>query len=103
MQVQLLYFDGCPNYLKTITLLREALSAGGSSDEIELVNVDTPEAAERWQFRGSPTILIDGKDPFLDRDAPVGLSCRIYLTPDGLAGSPTAPQLQTALEGLTQD
>jgi hypothetical protein len=100
MRVQLLYFDGCPNYLTTITLLREVLSAGGSAEEIELVEVGTPEAAERWQFRGSPTILIDGKDPFLDEDAPVGLSCRIYLTPDGLAGSPTASQLSSALEGL---
>ncbi|MEA2003311.1 MAG: thioredoxin family protein [Actinomycetota bacterium] len=101
MRVQLLYFDDCPNYEATITLLREVLSTDGSSQEIELVNVDTPEAAERWQFRGSPTILIDGQDPFLDMDAPVGLSCRIYLTPDGLAGSPTLAELRSAIEGLT--
>jgi hypothetical protein len=44
-------------------------------------------------FRGSPTVLVDGRDPFADRQAPVGLSCRVYSTPEGLAGAPTVAQL----------
>ncbi|WP_040493594.1 hypothetical protein, partial [Ilumatobacter nonamiensis] len=59
--------------------------------------VDTPEEAERTRFRGSPSILVDGVDPFTDADAPVGLSCRMYQTPDGLAGSPTLDQLREVL------
>ena len=55
------------------------------------------EEADRVGFRGSPSVLIDGTDPFSDPDAPVGLSCRVYSTPDGLAGSPTLEQLRTAL------
>jgi hypothetical protein len=49
-------------------------------------------------FRGSPTVLVDGRDPFLDRDSPVGrLACRVDRTEDGLAGAPTVDQLVAAL------
>jgi hypothetical protein len=33
----------------------------------------------------------------MDRDAPAGLSCRVYRSDDGLAGSPTVEQLIKAL------
>lgn len=59
--------------------------------------VDTPEEAERVGFRGSPSILVDGVDAFADPDAPVGLSCRVYMTPEGPAGSPTLEQLREVL------
>ena len=60
--------------------------------------VRTEEEAERVSFRGSPTILIDGVDPFAEGDEPIGLSCRIYRTPDGYAGSPTLEQIAALLE-----
>lgn len=59
--------------------------------------VESPEAAEELSFRGSPTVLIDGSDPFARGGEPVGLACRIYQTPDGPAGSPTIEQLREAL------
>ena len=59
--------------------------------------VDTPEAAAAARFRGSPTVLIDGVDPFADRDAPIGLTCRVYLTSDGVSGAPSVAQLAEAL------
>ena len=59
--------------------------------------VDTPDAAERMRFRGSPTILVEGLDPFASGDEPVGLSCRVYETPDGPAGAPTVAQLRDVL------
>lgn len=60
--------------------------------------VDSPEAAEELSFRGSPTVLVNGRDPFAQGDEPVGLSCRIYQTPDGPAGSPTLDQLRAVLD-----
>jgi hypothetical protein len=42
-------------------------------------------------------MLINGVDPFADPDAPVGLSCRVYRTDDGPAGSPTVEQLLAVL------
>ncbi len=94
MKVSLLYFDGCPNWNVADQRLREALANVGQSDaDVECRRVSTPEEVKAAQFRGSPTVLVNGRDPFLDRESPVGLSCRIYHTPDGLAGSPTVEQL----------
>lgn len=56
-----------------------------------------PEDATRLRFRGSPTILIDGADPFADKTSPVGLACRVLPTPDGLRGAPTVEQLVKVL------
>ncbi len=43
------------------------------------------------------TVLVDGVDPFADASAPVGLSCRVFRTPDGLRGAPTVEQLVRVL------
>ncbi len=99
MKIQLLYFDDCPNWRTTNKHLDQLLDEAESTDRVELVIVDDQEAAERWRFRGSPTVLIDGVDPFGDEAAPVGLSCRIYRTDAGFAGSPSADQLRAVLEG----
>ncbi len=98
--VTLLYFDDCPNWQVADAHLR-ALAAERPGLRIERRLVDTPGEAERTGFRGSPTILVDGVDVFADPDTPVGLSCRIYQTPDGPAGSPTLEQLRAALDRVT--
>lgn len=60
--------------------------------------IDTDDAATAVSFRGSPTVHVDGVDPFADPSAPVGLSCRLYPTPVGYAGSPTLDQLRAAVQ-----
>lgn len=97
MKVQLLYFDGCPHWEVADARLREALEVVGRVVEVEKVQVTTPELAEDWGFRGSPSVLIDGRDPFAQPDALVGLSCRLYRTPEGVGGAPTVAQLVEAL------
>src|SRR5450759_448968 len=98
MTISLLYFDGCPNWHVADKRLRAALVAVGRPDDaIEHVLVSTPEEAEAAQFRGSPTVLVDGRDPFADPDALIGLACRLYMTEQGLAGSPTVEQLVAVL------
>lgn len=96
MEITLLYFDDCPNWTEAdshLTLLQSEFSEVAIKRHL----VETPEEAARLGFRGSPSILIDGADPFGDPDAPVGLSCRIYQTPGGPAGSPTLDQLRAVL------
>ncbi len=93
--VTLLHFDGCPSW-KTALAHLQAL-ADEHDLTITIEKVETPEAAERWSFRGSPTILVDGRDVFATGDEPVGLSCRIYQTPDGPAGSPTREQVRAVV------
>ena len=96
MDITLLYFDDCPNWLVTDGHLTELTSEFPEINVIRHI-VDSPEEAERSRFRGSPSILIDGTDLFAEPDAPVGLSCRVYQTPAGMAGSPTIDQLRTAI------
>ncbi len=97
MRIQILHFADCPNWQSLSDLVEEALDRLGLDSPIEFVTVDTPELARRWHFRGSPTLWLDGEDPFLDESAPIGLSCRLYRTPEGLRGTPDSAQLMTAL------
>lgn len=92
------FFDGCPNWQTTEGRLREALDRTGHADvRVDHEQVDTSEDAERLGFIGSPTVLVDGSDPFAQPGAPVGLACRVYITPEGVAGSPTVDQLAEVL------
>jgi hypothetical protein len=98
VKVELLYFDGCPNWMAADEPLRAALQVVGEDTvQVERVLVTTSEEAEQRHFVGSPTVLIDGKDPFADRALPVGLSCRLYRTPTGSSEAPTLEQLIEAL------
>lgn len=96
MDVTLLYFDDCPNWRIADGHLR---TLAAENPDIVLTHrlVETIEAAEATRFRGSPSIIVNGADPFADADDPVGLSCRVYRTPDGPAGSPTIDQLRQVL------
>jgi hypothetical protein len=94
--VRLLYIDGCPNWRDADARLRLLRTEAGF--ELEHHRIETAEDAERLVFRGSPTVLVDGVDPFADGAVVGGLACRVYETPDGKQGSPTIEQLRTALK-----
>jgi hypothetical protein len=96
MEITLQYFDGCPNWKTTDSHL-QALIDEGLDVSVHHKRISSHQAAVRLGFRGSPTILIAGVDPFADREAPVGLACRIYRTETGTAGSPTLTQLRDAI------
>ena len=53
--------------------------------------------ADELAFTGSPTIRIDGTDPFATGQEQVGLACRVYATQAGLGGSPDTAQLLAVL------
>lgn len=98
MQIIVRYFAGCPNWRVAEQRLRAALDATGRRETpIALESVETHQEAVRLGFRGSPTILVDGRDPFGGDHAPVGLACRVYATDDGLQGAPTIDQLRVAM------
>ncbi len=96
MDIALLYFDDCPNW-KVADERLAAIAAERADLEVTRHLVDTLEEAERVGFHGSPSILVNGVDLFAGPDAGVGLSCRVYRTPDGPAGAPTVEQLRAAL------
>lgn len=98
MEVEIHYFDDCPGWRTAHSNVWAAMQEVGRAEQpISLVEVTTHEQAMAMGFRGSPTILVDGKDAFPATDAPVGLACRLYRTPDGTASSPTVEQLVAVL------
>ncbi|WP_353952203.1 thioredoxin family protein [Knoellia sp. S7-12] len=100
MDIRLLYLDGCPHVSVVEVRLKSALAIVGRGEEtIQHVLVETPEDAERLGFIGSPTVLVDGTDPFATGDEHSALACRMFSTPDGRAGSPTVEQLAQVLSG----
>src|SRR5690625_292181 len=97
MEITLQYFDGCPNWARPGGR-RTGAPGGRSAVRAVHHRAETPEDAARLGFHGSPTVLIDGSDPFADEHTPVGLACRVFRTPAGLAGSPTVDQLREVLD-----
>jgi hypothetical protein len=98
MRMEILYFDGCPTYGTAVKTLRKVLADEGVQAEVELVAVNTDKAARSLRFPGSPTIRVDGRDlfPVPEREN-WRLGCRVYTTPQGLRGSPTAEMFEEAL------
>ena len=97
------FVEGCPNLAVVRQRLDLALHAVGRGDiDIRLRVVRTDADAAKLGFIGSPTILIDGSDPFVLSNAMAGLSCRLYSTAEGVAGSPSVDQLTAALCGAGQ-
>lgn len=98
MKITIQYFDGCPHWKLADERLRRVIASIPTADTaLEYQLIDSPEMAERVGFRGSPTILVDGRDPFAAGNEPIGMSCRVFRTEDGVQGSPSEAQLQQLL------
>lgn len=80
MKIEILYFDGCPHYLPTVTLLKRVLRQEGLGTEVREIEVKDELAARAFNFLGSPTIRVNGLDIELDaRSLQLsGLACRRY-------------------------
>ncbi|MGC5078135.1 thioredoxin family protein [Agrococcus sp. DT81.2] len=96
MEITLQYFDGCPSW-ETVAERLAAIATERPDLTVHRQLVATQIDAEELGFHGSPSLLIDGVPLFPTPDSPPGLSCRIYLTPDGFVGSPTLEQLRDAI------
>lgn len=105
MRIEVLYFEGCPNHVLAVEMVRDTLNSLGRRDEIHQVEVRTQADAEAIGFVGSPSIRIDGSDvePWARTAKTFGLSCRTYF--DGLyhAGVPSPELLCRAIkEGIRE-
>ena len=96
MKIQILYVPGCPNLAVARSSVQAALQDAGIHATVEENEVVSFEDAARLGMHGSPTILIDGQDPFAAEDE-ISWSCRLYRSENGIAGSPTVGQLAAVL------
>jgi hypothetical protein len=97
MRVEVLTVPDCPNGPVARQRLAEAL-AGRDDVTVEPRVISTLAEAARYGMHGSPTILIDGHDPFAAPGTPASLSCRLYRDADGRAqGAPPPERLREVL------
>ncbi|KJS63341.1 DsbA family protein [Streptomyces rubellomurinus] len=99
MELTILAVPDCPN----APLLRERLAEALARQHAPAVTshvVTDAEQAERLGMHGSPTLLINGSDPFTEPGQPASLSCRLFRDMDGaVSGAPSVDQLRRALSG----
>lgn len=90
MTVEMLHTQGCPNAAAYLPRLRQLVADAGVSDPVRVRVIVDPDQAQRERFLGSPTVRVNGRDvdPGAQQRRDYGLSCRLYVRPDGLHGTP---------------
>lgn len=100
LQMTILGIEGCPHVGTMAERVRQALVLiGDTGSEPATQTVSDPGQARQMGFAGSPTLLVDGRDPFPGTGPTGALSCRLYPTPEGTDGAPTVEQIVRALAG----
>jgi len=99
VDIEFLYWEGCPSYPEARQLLGDVLAERGLDATVEVREVTSQDEAEALAFPGSPTIRVDGRDVDpVGASARPALMCRIYRKPDGgVSPVPTREQLEAAL------
>ncbi|MFD8644199.1 MULTISPECIES: alkylmercury lyase family protein [Streptomyces] len=100
-RITVLTVPDCPN----ADVVRERITAAleGHEAEVDLIEVSGEEEAARWGMTGSPTVLLDGVDPFAVTGAPASVSCRLYRDEEGRAeGAPSVEALRQALTKVAE-
>ncbi|KUO19510.1 thioredoxin domain-containing protein [Streptomyces dysideae] len=101
MELSVLAVPDCPNMELLVQRLEQVLPEDADPAEVRVITNEV-EAA-RYGMHGSPTLLIDGIDPFAAPDITVSVSCRIYRDADGRTGGvPSVEQLADALKHAHQ-
>jgi hypothetical protein len=96
-ELTVLAVPDCPN----ASVLQQRLAglvAGRPAVTVTRRDITDLAEAARWGMRGSPTLLIDGSDPFAAPDTAPAVACRLYQAENGrLDGAPTVSALRQVL------
>jgi hypothetical protein len=98
MELTLLTVPACPNAAALEERLATALAGHPDAVVHRREIADEREAAQAG-MHGSPTLLVDGVDPFAAPGQPPSLSCRLYRDATGRAdGAPPVDALRRILK-----
>lgn len=98
VDVVLLVVPDCPNESVARSLLCLAFDRVGlAAQSVRTTVISSQEQAQERGFVGSPTILINGVDPFRVAGQSPAYACRVYATPVGLSGVPPLDDVISAL------
>lgn len=100
MEIELLYFEGCPNHKKALRIIKEVLDEEGLNVPVKTREVKNVKEAVQMRFLGSPTIRIDGRD--VEKEArkslDFGMKCRIYRVRGSIKGHPSKESVREAIK-----
>lgn len=98
MHLTILAVPGCPNAVLLEERVTSVLADHGHVT-VSRHLITTAEEATRWGMHGSPTILVNGTDPFGGPGQAASMSCRLYRDTSGrITGAPSTAQLRRAIE-----
>lgn len=99
MNIEILYFEGCPNHGPALQRVQELLREEGLSAEISEIQVSDPASARQIGFLGSPSVRVNGLDvePTARTTREYGMMCRTYVSDAGREGLPSREMIRTAL------
>ncbi len=99
-KIEVQYFHGCPHSDEMIKKIKQAISISNVQIDYRELVVDTPEKANQYKFRGSPTVLINGVDiEGLAEPSSGNLACRYYK--DGLPSVETITKIiENSVKGI---
>jgi hypothetical protein len=98
MELTLLTVPACPNPAVFEERLAAAL-AGRPGVVVHRRVIADEQAAAEAGMHGSPTLLVNGADPFAVPGQPPSLSCRLYRDAEGRLGP--APSVEALGQALT--
>jgi hypothetical protein len=101
MELTVLTIPDCPNAALLDSRLAEVIADRVDVTVTRHVITDL-DAAAHYGMHGSPTVLVDGADPFAAQSVSASeqpsVSCRLYDTGGVLEGAPSVEELRAALE-----
>ncbi len=105
VRIDIVYIAGCTSWEKTAFLVDQVLGDLGLDGEFYYWLCESDDQAWDWDFVGSPTVLVDGKDPFRNPDDEPGVRLRSYFSADkgGIIPYPTYEMLRSYLSKYVVD
>ncbi|PKO16617.1 MAG: DUF2703 domain-containing protein [Chloroflexi bacterium HGW-Chloroflexi-10] len=97
MEINLLYFEGCPSWQNALKNLQTVLRNEGLAMSINLIEVKSDQKATEMKFLGSPSFQINGEDFWPETRQSYSTNCRVYKTQEGLKGWPSTEMLREKL------
>ena len=98
MELTVLAVPDCPN----APVLQQRLAgrvAGRPGVTVTRREITDLAEAARWGMHGSPTLLVDGRDPFAVPGTVPAVACRLYEGENGrVEGAPAVSALRRVLE-----
>lgn len=100
IQIELLWFEGCPNHATARRLVHDFLEDLGAEARLDDIDATDPDVAAAVRFPGSPTVRVQGRDiePGYVDPGDYTPRCRLYRTVSGLRGVPERAWIEAAVQ-----